>query len=196
MKLYTSPMRLLAPVALIFMVLGVATTASAQDKANKKKMKAAKAFLESNMRLANYYMTAGQYSDALRHFEAVIDREIALPNKPMADKDGGDEDLFAEDKANKRRKKRGGGKGKRLTQVKLRAHMGAAVASWRMGKEEQADGYAEAGYELAQKLGKRRAIKMFEKLLEDPDEAAERFAPSLEELKERARRAEETLDAR
>lgn len=163
------PLGWLTPLAL---ALSLALSAPAMaGPGDKPVAQAARTFFQSHMRLAEYHMLGGRYEEALTHFQAVIDKELTLPQKAQGRAEGQ----------------------RRLRQVKLRAHLGAAVASWKLGRGVEAEALAGAGLKLAEAAGARGPIKQFERFLEDPDEFAERAAPTIKELEERAREAEEAL---
>lgn len=181
----------LAGVALMTMT----TSAAAQERGSKKEARqATRVFFQSHMRLAEHHMMSGRYAEALKHFTAVIDKEIKLPTRPeQADEMMGDDEVFAEEKPERRRQRGKRGKRGKLLKVKLKAHMGAAAASWRLGEKDQAEGYAAAGIALAEKANAKRGVKMFERFLEDPDKVVDRVAPTAKDLEERLRRAEGIL---
>jgi len=153
------------------------------DKMDKKgrkggALKAAKAYLQGNRRLADAYMLTGSYGKAVHHFEAIIGY-TPDPKKlgAAAEEAGGDEGRGAKGR-------KGGDRGPkgRLHRVKLEAYMGAAACSWKMGDKAGAKKFAEAGLAYADTHHLDRATERFERFLADPAAGAERVAPDAEKL--------------
>ncbi len=154
-------------VAAMILILIALPALAGPDKGGRK---AERAVIEAHLKLADYYMLDGQYGEALKHFEAIIDTDLKLPEDP----DPGAE-AFGKDR-------RKGGKG---VHVKVRAHVGAAIAAHKAGDPDKAERIAAAGIELARAHGVKRGVKVLERFLDDPDEVADRAAPTLKALKAR-----------
>jgi hypothetical protein len=163
-------------------LLAVLSTAAAGPG---KKNKGAKGLLHTHMKLAEFYMLDGQHSKAQKHFQAIIDTDLPA----SADNDPGAE-VFGEAKGNKKGRKGG----KKLVRARFRAYIGAAAAAHLQGNDDQAEAFAEAGIEWAQKKGAKKGVKILERFLDDPDEVVERIAPSVKDLELRLLTIKKAMD--
>lgn len=166
----------------IWFALGVscllAFSSVAMAGPGKGKHKAARQWVQAHMELGKHHMLLGEPDKALPHFEAIMSFEPKLPEraKKKAQEAGDGE-------GKKRGRKRG--RGAKLFKVKVQAHLHAAAAYYKMGDAAKAEQIAESALQLAEERGAKRAIKICERFLDEPEDAVERIAPTVGELQER-----------
>ncbi len=178
--------RIICTLAAVAFVAGFASPIEAKP-AKKKQAKMMRYWAQAHMQLGEYHLKSGKFTEALQHFQALMALELPPPAENSA-KQG----ERAERKKGKRGKK-GKRKGKnnhKLAQFKLRAHLGAATAHFRLGEEEKSETIARKALGLAQTYKMPRFVKLCEKFLEGPQEVIDRTAPTAAELERRLKKLE------